>query len=121
MSSENKLIKTANVTQKFTEKHIEELLACQDPETGPHYFLDNFFYIQHPVKGKLKYSAFEYQNRLVDSYHKYRFNINLLPRQSGKCLDKNINIRIMNKTTGEILEISIEEFYNMQKNSSRDK
>jgi hypothetical protein len=78
------LVKRAYATQRFTEKDIEDLLKCQDPINGPHYFLDNFFYIQHPTKGKLRYEAFEYQRRLIDSYHQNRFNVNLLPRQTGK-------------------------------------
>ena len=82
--NDSKLIKSANVTQKWTEQDIQELLSCKDPIDGPHYFLKNFFYIQHPVKGKMLYSPFEYQNRLVDSYHQHRFNVNLLPRQTGK-------------------------------------
>ena len=81
---EGNLVKRAHSTQKFTEKDLEDLAKCSDPITGPHYFLDNFFYIQHPVKGKLKYEAFDYQRRLIDSYHNHRFNINLLPRQTGK-------------------------------------
>jgi len=81
---DNKLVKTAHQTQRYTEKDIEELMLCQDRETGPHYFLDNFFYIQHPTKGKLRYQPFDYQRRLVDSYHGHRFNVNLLPRQTGK-------------------------------------
>lgn len=83
-SLENKLIKTAHTTQRFTEQDIEDLIRCQDLKDGPHYFLDNFFFIQHPVKGKLRYEAFDYQRRLIDSYHQHRFNINLLPRQTGK-------------------------------------
>jgi hypothetical protein len=79
-----KLVKNANVQQKWTEEQIDNLLACQDKTNGPHYFLSNFFYIQHPVRGKLKYNAYPYQKRLVDSYHNHRFNINLLPRQTGK-------------------------------------
>jgi hypothetical protein len=82
--TDNKLVKTAYSSQKYTEKDIEELLACTDPINGPHYFLDNFFYIQHPTKGKLRYEPFEYQRRLIDSYHGNRFNVNLLPRQTGK-------------------------------------
>lgn len=81
---DNALVKKAHVTQKFTEENIEDLLKCSDPQTGPHYFLEKFFYIQHPVKGKIKYEAFDYQRRLIDSYHNHRFNINLLPRQTGK-------------------------------------
>jgi hypothetical protein len=87
MGSKNldgKLIKTAHSTQRFTEKDVKDLAACMDKATGPHYFLNNFFHIQHPTKGKLLYQPFEYQERLVDSYHNHRFNVNLLPRQTGK-------------------------------------
>ena len=83
-SLENTLVKRAHSTQRFTEQDIDELMKCQDPVTGPHYFLENFFYIQHPVKGRLKYEPFDYQRRLIDSYHGHRFNVNLLPRQTGK-------------------------------------
>jgi hypothetical protein len=82
--NEYKLVKTPYSQIQYTEQMIEELAKCKDPVTGPHYFLDNFFFIQHPVKGKLKYEAFEYQRRLIDSYHDHRFNVNLLPRQTGK-------------------------------------
>lgn len=83
-NTENKLVKTAYSTQRYTEKDIEDLMKCSDPVDGPHYFLDHFFYIQHPTKGKLCYEPFEYQKRLIDSYHQHRFNVNLLPRQTGK-------------------------------------
>ena len=78
------LIKKPHTTQKWTEEDIEQLMNCQPDAGGPHYFLDNFFFIQHPVKGKMKYEAFDYQRRLIDSYHDHRFNVNLLPRQTGK-------------------------------------
>ncbi len=78
------LIKKAHTKQTYTETQLQELLRCMDPDTGYLYFMENFFYIQHPVKGKLKFSAFDYQHRLLDSYHNYRFNINMMPRQSGK-------------------------------------
>lgn len=87
MGSKNldgKLVKQAHSTQKFTEEDLENLAKCMDRDNGPHYFLENFFYIQHPVKGKLKYEPFDYQRRLIDSYHQHRFNVNLLPRQTGK-------------------------------------
>ena len=81
---QTKLVKTAHSQQKFNQQQIDDLVACSDQKTGPHYFLDHFFYIQHPVKGQLRYEAFEYQRRLIDSYHDHRFNVNLLPRQTGK-------------------------------------
>jgi hypothetical protein len=84
MANDNKLVKAAGATQRWTEKDIEDLMACQDQEHGPHFFLEHFFYIQHPVKGRLLYEPFDYQKRLIDSYHNHRFNVNLLPRQTGK-------------------------------------
>jgi hypothetical protein len=78
------LTKKAHSKETFTEEQVQHLLACADPESGYLYFAKNFFYIQHPVKGKLLFQPFEYQEGLLNSYHDFRFNINMLPRQSGK-------------------------------------
>lgn len=78
------LIKKAHATQKWTEEDIQHMIACNDPETGPEYFLKNFFFIQHPTKGKIQYKPFEYQERLLESYHGHRFSVNMLGRQMGK-------------------------------------
>jgi len=83
-SLEGVLVKKANKQERFTEKQIEEIRSCLDPETGPYFFMNNFFFIQHPVKGKLLFEPYDYQTRLVSSYHDHRFNVNMLPRQSGK-------------------------------------
>ncbi len=78
------LIKKANQKETFTTEHIEELLLCTDPNDGYLYFMKNYFYIQHPVKGKILFEPYEYQVKLLKSYNDHRFNINMLPRQSGK-------------------------------------
>ena len=78
------LIKKANKRETFTNDQVEQLLKCTDPDDGYMYFARSFAYIQHPVKGKLLFDPFEYQDRLLSSYHNYRFNINMLPRQTGK-------------------------------------
>ena len=78
------LTKKANQRETFTEDQILDLKECMDPDTGYLYFAKHFAYIQHPVKGKLLFDPFEYQTRLLHSYHNYRFNINMLPRQTGK-------------------------------------
>jgi len=78
------LIKKANKQEKFTEQQIQELSACADPDLGYMYFAKHFFYIQHPVRGKLLFQPYDYQERLLHSYHNHRFNINMLPRQTGK-------------------------------------
>ena len=78
------LTKKANQRETYTEKQIEDLVKCMDPEEGYLHFARQFAYIQHPVKGKLLFEPFEYQLRLLHSYHSYRFNINMMPRQTGK-------------------------------------
>ena len=83
-SLDGNLIKKANATQRWTEEDIEHMLKCSDLVDGPKYFLDNFFFIQHPTKGKIQYKPFEYQKRLLDSYHGHRFSVNMLGRQMGK-------------------------------------
>ena len=83
-SLDGNLIKKANATQRYTELDIEQLVTCQDFIEGPAFFLENFFSIQHPKKGKIPYQAFDYQTELLDSYHTNRFSVNMLGRQMGK-------------------------------------
>jgi hypothetical protein len=78
------LIKKANKQETFTEEQIQDLTACMDPDEGYLHFARHFAYIQHPVRGKLIFDPYEYQLRLMHSYHTYRFNINMMPRQTGK-------------------------------------
>ena len=78
------LIKAAHKKETFTESQIRALAMCMDPKTGCQHFLSNYFYIQHPTKGKMLYQPFDYQKRLIDTYNNHRFSISLLPRQTGK-------------------------------------
>jgi hypothetical protein len=78
------LVKAPHRRETYTQREIEEFMKCADPVTGPMYFMDNFFYIQHPTRGKMLYQPFEYQKRLIANYHNNRFSISLMPRQTGK-------------------------------------
>jgi len=78
------LTKKANQRETYTEEQINDLMQCMNPDTGYLYFAEKFAYIQHPVRGKLLFDPYDYQERLLKSYHNYRFNINMLPRQTGK-------------------------------------
>lgn len=78
------LIKKPHAQETFSEEYLREFVNCADPTSGPQYFLRNYFYIQHPVRGRLLYDPYDYQVRLIDTYHNYRFSISLMPRQTGK-------------------------------------
>jgi len=84
MAQEATLVKTPYKRTVFSDEQLAEFVACADPVTGPAYFMDHFFYIQHPTRGKMLYHPFEYQSRLIDTYHNYRFSISMMPRQTGK-------------------------------------
>ena len=83
-NSEPILVKPPHRREVMTEHQIQEFMACADPVSGPVYFMDHFFYIQHPTQGKMLYHPFDYQVRLIETYHNYRFSISLMPRQTGK-------------------------------------
>jgi hypothetical protein len=83
-SLEGVLIKKAHVKQKWGEDEIAQMQLCMDPVTGPEYFIRNCFYIQHPTKGQMLFEPFPFQVGLLHSYHSYRFNVNMMPRQTGK-------------------------------------
>jgi len=79
------LVKDPYTKTKFkNNKELQDFIKCCDPDTGYLYFMDNFFMIQHPTKGSMVYHPYNYQKRLINTYHNYRFSISLMPRQSGK-------------------------------------
>lgn len=79
------LVKEAYKKTVFnTQKELDDFIKCCDPDTGYLYFMDNFFMIQHSTQGAMYYHPWDYQKRLIDTYHRFRFSISLMPRQSGK-------------------------------------
>jgi len=85
MSNIPSLVKNPYTKTVFkTDKELQDFIKCCDPINGYLYFMDNFFYIQHPTRGSMLYHPWPYQERLIDTYHRYRYSISLMPRQSGK-------------------------------------
>ena len=83
-ATELTLVKAPYRVREYSDQELEQFVRSADPETGPIYFMDNFFYIQHPTRGRMQYHPFDYQQRLIRTYHDYRFSISMLPRQTGK-------------------------------------
>ena len=78
------LIKKPYIKLPYSDSEIQDLIQCADPVTGPMFYLENHFYIQHATRGRLKFVPFDYQVELVDNYHSNRYSINMLGRQMGK-------------------------------------
>lgn len=81
---DDKLVKRAYAKVSYTKEQIDELRACMDPVTGPEYFITNFMYIQHPLRGREKLLLYPFQIDLINTYHKYKKSINMVSRQMGK-------------------------------------
>jgi hypothetical protein len=85
MSGTPNLVKTPYVKTAFnSDKELDDFIKCSDPNTGYLYFMDNFFYIQHPTRGSMLYHPWDFQEKLIETYHNYRFSISLMARQTGK-------------------------------------
>ena len=81
MSANTDLIKKPHIREKFTAEQQRELVKCA---VEPKYFIRNYCYVQHPIKGRMKFKLYPYQERLIDVYHDYRYGIAMLARQTGK-------------------------------------
>ena len=77
----NPNLKKANVSQKFTKKQIAEFLKCAE---NPVYFIRKYIKIVSLDEGIIPFKMYDFQEKMVESFHAERFNIAKLPRQSGK-------------------------------------
>lgn len=77
----NPRLKKAHAETEYTNEQIMELVKCMD---DPVYFIMNYVYIKHPLKGQILFSMYDYQQELVDLYEENRFSIVLSARQTGK-------------------------------------
>jgi len=79
----NDYLKAPNALSEYTPELIQELVKCKK---DPVYFMENYVYIQHPVRGKVKFILYPYQIDMVKQLHANKFNILKVGRQQGKTL-----------------------------------
>lgn len=113
----NPLLKKAYTKQNLTQEQIFELTKCS---LDPVYFAKNYMRIVTLDNGLQPFATYPFQERMLQSFQANRFNICLLPRQSGKCFNINTVIRVRNKKTGEILETTVGDFYGQVKKEGQD-
>ncbi len=115
MALDSNIVKRAHRNEQFTNEQIVEFAKCADLKNGYMHFLKNYFWIQHPVKGKMKFEPYDFQIRLLEIYNDHRYSVALLGRQLGKCLVSVTPVTIKNNSTGKIYDIPVEILYNYQK------
>jgi hypothetical protein len=68
------------VNKKYKEIIREEYLKCA---TDPVYFMKRYCYIQHPMRGKILFKLYPYQEEVLHNFQNNKFNIVLKSRQLG--------------------------------------
>lgn len=79
-SLEGNQVKSAYAKIEYNEEMLEQLAACSDPNDGYMYFITNYGHIKHPERGMILYKPFNYQYKLLNVYHNYRFSISMVGR-----------------------------------------
>ena len=77
----NPNLKKANTEIQFTEENVKEFLRCKD---DPVYFARQYIKIVNVDEGLVPFDMWPFQEKLIKNFHKNRFNICMMPRQTGK-------------------------------------
>ena len=68
------------MAQPIKEVIKQEYIKCaQDPA----YFMKKYCMIQHPIRGKIPFELYDFQEKSVNEFHQHRFNVILKARQLG--------------------------------------
>lgn len=108
----NQNLKPADEQLEYTTDNVLEYARCMN---DPVYFIKNYIKIISLDEGLIPFRLFDYQTRFIESLHNNRRVLGLFPRQMGKCCFFTTLLKIKQKSTGNIVNISIGDFYTWQK------
>lgn len=111
-------LKRANILTHWTPDMIDEYKKCRDDII---YFAENYCVITHVDYGTIKVNLRQYQKDMIRLMFTDRRLVARLSRQLGKCSEKSTLIKVRNKKTGIVEEVTIGEFhkrFNNQENKA---
>ena len=114
---DNPLLKKTGVELKYTQFQVEEYMKCAK---DPVYFAVNYIKIVNVDRGLMPFEMWDFQKDLIRTIQTNRHVIAKICRQVGKCVHINTDIRLRNKRTGEIITISIGDFYEQYRNKTKE-
>lgn len=112
----NPALPTAQAQFEYTPEMVAEIKKSKENIL---HFAENYFYIVNLDEGKQKIKLHPYQRKALRMIRDNRFNLLLLARQSGKCLDASTLCKFRNKKTGEIQELTIKSFFDIFTNEKK--
>lgn len=108
----NKGLRGEGSVVDYTAEMVEEYLKCKE---DPIYFIKKYVKVIHPDRGIVLMELYDYQERMIRAYHENKKVIFLTSRQQGKCVCINTKVKLKQKSTSEIFECTLGEFYVWQK------
>ena len=108
----NQHLKKTGMPIEWTAELIQEYAKCA---ADPIYFAKKYIKIVHVDHGLIPFNMYPYQEKIVSEITENRRVAVLTARQSGKCVINNTEIKLRNKKTGEIIETTVGEFYEKNK------
>ena len=78
---DNPLLKKVGVQHNYTKEQIEEYMKCAE---DPIYFCVNYIKIVNVDEGLINFKMWDFQKKMLNTFHENRFSICKLPRQVGK-------------------------------------
>lgn len=78
---DNPLLKKAGVKVEYTQEQVDEYIKCSK---DPVYFAENYVTIVNVDVGLMKFKMWDFQKKMIETYHQNRFSITKCPRQVGK-------------------------------------
>ena len=114
----NSNLKRKGTPIEFSNDMVSEYLKCA---SDPIYFAEKYIQIVHVDHGLIPIKMYDYQKEIALAItNNRRVTVNT-SRQAGKCVSINTPIRLRNKTTGEIVSMTIGELYEQVASANADK
>ena len=101
----------ANTQHNWTAEMINEYIKCK---ADPVYFAETYFKIVHVDKGLIPFKLYDYQKEAIRLSSQNRKFVMNASRQCGKCISLNTSVKLRNKKSGEVMEISIADFMRLR-------
>ena len=69
----------------MSDKNIKEVIKTEYLKCAvdPAYFLKKYAVIQHPIEGKIPFSLYDFQEKMVSDFNEHNYNVILKARQLG--------------------------------------
>jgi predicted TIM-barrel enzyme len=99
-------------TRNLTQEQVVEIIKCKQDIK---YFANHYYKVISDA-GEHVINLREFQERLLEHFVGNRHKVVMSGRQSGKCVQSQQCVEIMDTISGKIEKIEIGKFFNMIKN-----